>query len=51
MDLKKLKRYTKCRFSVLGWEGGGPRPWEQALKCDIIIYVTKNQVDTYYDQN
>ena len=50
-ESEKVKRYTMCRFSVLVWEGGDPCTWEQALKCDIIIYVTKNQVDTSYDQN
>ena len=32
MDLKKLKRYTKCRFSVLG--GRDPGFWEDSAKWE-----------------
>ena len=49
MNLKNLKPYPKCRFSVLGGRGD-PHPLEQALKCDMAIYEIKNQVDTYHDQ-
>ena len=42
MNNKKLKRYTKCRFSALGGGRDDPRAWEQAFKCDMTLYMTKN---------
>ena len=50
MNLKKLNVIRCVDLVCWSGRGGDPCTWEQALKCDIIIYVTKNQVDTYYDQ-
>ena len=50
-ESEKVKTLYDVQIQCAGLGGGGdPCTWEQALKCDIIIYVTKNQVDTYYDQ-